>query len=70
MSGEQRLQIECKAALDLLVRLYGDRLTPDMVEGLKGSVETVVKATLALRSVRLGNGDASLEGFAPFSEEE
>ena len=69
MSEEQRFQKECKAAFDLLVRLYGDRLTPEMAEGLRGSVETVEKTIMALRSVKLENGDAPLVGFAPFLEE-
>ena len=65
MSQEQEIQVECEAAFDLLMRRYGDRLTPDMVDGLRGSVEAVVKTVAAVRSVTLANGDAPLLGFAP-----
>ena len=66
---DQRIQRECEAAFDLLMRRYGDRLTPEMVEGLRGSVEAVVKTAAALRSVRLENGEAPLVGFTPCTEE-
>jgi len=36
-----------------------------MVDGLRGSVEAVVKTVAAVRSVTLANGDAPLFGFAP-----
>ncbi len=65
MSEEQSVQMECEAAFDLLMRRYGDRLTPEMAEGLRRSVETVVKTVTALRSVRLENGDAPLICLAP-----
>ena len=58
MSEEQRVQMECEAAFDLLMRRFGDRLTPEMAEGLRRSVETVVKTVTALRAVRLENCDA------------
>lgn len=69
MSEEQRIQLEFEAAFDLLMRRYGDRLTPEMVDGLKGCVEAVVKTVAALRSAKLGNGDAPLVGFAPLRRE-
>ena len=65
MSQEQEIQGECEAAFNLLMRRYGDRLTPDMVDGLRGSVEAVVKTVAAVRSVTLANGDAPLFGFVP-----
>ena len=69
MSEELPIQKECEAAFDLLMRRYGDRLTPEIVEGLRGSVETVVKTVRAVRSLRLENGDAPLTGFAPVRKE-
>jgi len=63
------IQKECEAAFDLLMRRYGDRLTPEMAEGLRGSVEAVVKTVAAVRSVKLENGDAPLIGFAPVRKE-
>jgi hypothetical protein len=65
VSQEPEIQGECEATVDLLMRRYGDRLTPDMVDGLRGSVEAVVKTVAAVRSVPLANGDAPLLGFAP-----
>ena len=69
MSEEQGIQMECQAALNLLIRRYGDRLTPEMVDGLRESVETVVRTVAAVRSVRLENGDAPLVCFAPLRKE-
>ena len=69
MSEELPIQRECEAAFDLLMRRYGERLTPEMAEGLRGSVEAVVKTVAAVRSVPLGNGDAPLFGFTPVKEE-
>ena len=69
MSEEPELQRECVAIFDLLMRRYGDRLTPEMVDGLRGSVETVVKTVAALRSVKLENGDAPLLCFPPSGKE-
>jgi len=69
MSEKERIQRECEAAFDLLMRRYGDRLTPEMVDGLRRSVETVVKTVAALRSVRIENGDARLVSFAPSRRE-
>jgi hypothetical protein len=60
---------ECEAAFDWLMRRYGDRLTPEMAEDLRGSVEAVARTVAALRAVKLENGDAPLVGFAPMREE-
>ena len=69
MSDEQEIRTECEAAFDLLMRRYGDRLTPEMVDGLRGSVEAVIKTVATLRSVNLDNGSAPLLGFAPLRKE-
>ncbi len=69
MSDEQRIRMECETALELLRRRYGDRLTPEMADGIRGAVETVLKTVAALREVRLGNGDAPLLGFAPLRKD-
>ena len=69
VSKEQVVQIEYEAAFDLLMRRYGDRLTSEMVDGLRGSVEAVVKTVAAVRSVKLDNGDAPLFGFTPVRKE-
>ncbi len=69
MSQEHAIQEECEAAFDLLMRRYGDRLTPEMADGLRGAVQAVGKTVAAVRSVRLENGDAPLTGFAPVRKE-
>jgi len=63
------IQKECEAAFELLMRRYGDRLSPEMTEGLRGAVEAVVKTVAAVRSVKLENGDAPLIGFTPVRKE-
>ena len=69
MADEHEFQSECEVAFDLLMRRYGDRLSSEMVDGLRGSVEAVVKTVQALRSVKLQNGDAPLLGFVYIREE-
>jgi len=69
VTDEQEFRQECEAAFDLLIRRYGDRLSPEMVAGLRGSVEAVVKTVRALRSIRLQNGDAPLLGFGHIRKE-
>ena len=69
MGDEPRPEMESEAAFDLLMHRYGDRLTPEMVDGLRRSVEAVVKTVTALRSVRLENGDAPLVCFPPLRKE-
>ncbi len=69
MSDEQSLQQECEATLEFLRCRYGERLTPEMLEGVRGAVQSVVKTVAAVRSVRLENGDAPLTGFAPIRRE-
>jgi len=51
------------------VLFRSDRLTPEMADGLRGSVEAVVKTVAAVRSVRLENGEAPLVCFAPVRKE-
>ena len=69
MREELPIQKECEAAFDLLMRRYGDRLSPEMADGLRGAVESVVKTVAAVRSVKLENGDAPLVGFTPIRRE-
>ena len=69
VSQEHEFRAECEAAFDLLMRRYGERFTPEMADGLRGSVEAVVKTVVAVRSVKLANGDAPLLGFAPVKKE-
>ncbi len=65
MNPDQGVHEESSAAFELLLRRYGDRLTPDMAEGLRSAVESVVRTLAALRSVKLENGETPLTGFTP-----
>ena len=69
MSDERGIQQERDAIFDWLMERYGDRLTPEMAEGLRGTVEGVVKTVTAVRAVKLENGEAPLLGFAPVRQE-
>ncbi len=69
MSEEQAMPKDGEAAFEWLMRRYGDRLTPEMAEGLRGAVETVVKTVAAVRAVPLANDEAPLTGFAPVRKE-
>ncbi len=69
--------IQAKAAQDesettyaLLMRRYGERLSPDMAETLRGAVDAVVKTVAAVRAVPLANADAPLLGFTPLRTED
>jgi len=63
--GESDLQQECDAAYEMLMRRYGDRLSPEMADGLRAAVESVVKTVTTLRAIPLANGDAPLPSAAP-----
>ena len=65
MHGENDLQRECDAAYDMLMRRYGDRLSPEMADGLRAAIESVMKTVTALRAFPLANGDAPLLSVAP-----
>ena len=69
MTDEQEFRLECEAAFNLLMRCYGDRLSSEMLDGLRGSVEAVVKTVMALRSVKLQNNDSPLLGLGPLRKE-
>ncbi len=65
MDQEEEIQVESTVAFEWLMHRYGDRVSPDMVQGLRASVEAVVKTVAAIRKVSLANGDAPLLGFTP-----
>jgi hypothetical protein len=69
VSVEQGVQRESEAVFELLRHRYGDRLTPEMAEGLRGAVEAVVKTVAAVRAVKLEYGEAPLTGFTPVRKE-
>ena len=49
---------------------YGDRLTPEQLEGVRLAVEAIVEQVTALRAVQLTNADEPLHRFIPFRADE
>jgi hypothetical protein len=66
MEDQERLKVESEMLLEMVLGRYGDRLTPEMVEGVRGAAETVAKTLIPLRSVKLENHDPPFVQFAPF----
>ena len=54
----------------LVRRRYGDRLTPEQLDGVRRSVEAIAEQVAALRTVRLSNADEPLQCFVPFRADE
>jgi len=53
----------------LVVRRYGERLTPEQLAGVRKGIETVVEMSRALRAVTLTNSDEPMQPFVPFRAE-
>jgi len=74
MSEPEAIAPEAQAEVDelfaLVRRRYGDRLTPDELEGVRRSVQGIVEGARALRAVRLDNSDEPFQPFAPFRDEQ
>jgi hypothetical protein len=65
--GLGRVDQDCIHPNDFgLVQVLGAKvLSPEMADGLRAAVESVVKTVTALRAIPLANGDAPLLGVAP-----
>jgi hypothetical protein len=68
MQDPEEIKAETEMLLEMVLCRYGERLTPEMRDGMRGAVETVVKTLIPLRSVKLENQDAPFIHFAPFRE--
>ena len=69
MNDADAVKEESEALFGLVKRRYGDRLTPDTLDGLRAAVETVAKTVVALRSVKLEYRDEPLVLFTPFRKD-
>ncbi len=56
--------------LQIVTRLYGDRLDDDQLAEVRKGVEGIVEMSEALRAVSLRNGDEPMSVFPPYREEE
>ena len=61
---------EAEILFELIRARYGDRLTPEQLEGVRRGVAAVVEQAAALRAVRLGNADEPVQRFVPFRADE
>ena len=66
MAETQDIRAEVEALFALVRERYGDRLTPEQLDGVKKGVEGIVKAARALRAVRLENSDEPMQPFVPY----
>ena len=60
---------EVEALLSIVRARYGERLTPEQIEGVRQSIEASVTAARALRAVRLDNADEPAAPFVPYRAE-
>jgi hypothetical protein len=70
MSEAPREASEVDLRFALVRHRYGDRLTPEQLDGLRRSVEAIAEMVAALRAVRLTNADEPLPRFIPFRADE
>ena len=61
---------EVEALFELLSQRYGDRLTPDELERVRGDVELIVGTAEELRSFRLDNAVGPVTTFTPYRGED
>lgn len=60
---------ELDLLFNLVQDLYGDRLDPEELEEVRKGVEGIVKASEALRSVKLKNSDEPFLCFIPYRKD-
>ena len=61
--------VEVESLLSIVRARYGDRLTPEELEGVRQNIEGIVTAARALRAVRLDNADEPAPPFVPYRAE-
>ena len=57
---------ESEPLFELIRQRYGHRLTASELEEVRKGVQSVVRMTAALRTVRLENGDEPFSIFMPY----
>ena len=63
------IQKETTFLFELVKEQYGDRLSTKEIEEVKKGIESIVKASGALRSIRLKNSDEPFSIFKPHTKE-
>ena len=61
---------EVQLRLNIVTRLYGDRLDDEQLAEVRKGVEGIVEMADAMRAVKLQNGDEPMSVFSPHREEE
>lgn len=64
-TDDARATDEVEILMGLIKTRYGDRLTPEQMDGVRLGVQGVVEAVTALRAVRLANADEPHPPFSP-----
>ncbi len=61
---------EAEALLELIKTRYGDRLTPEELVEVRGSLQAILDAVASMRKIKLENGDEPYQFFKPEGEPE
>ena len=69
MSDDDAVREEVETMLALVRERYGSRLDADQLAGVRTAIEGIVRASRALRAVRLGNADEPAPPFAAYRAE-
>jgi len=70
LMSEPARDAEVEVRFALVRQRYGDRLTPEQLDGVRRAVEAIVDMVAALRTVRLTNADEPEQRFVPFGATE
>jgi hypothetical protein len=68
--SDETFEREVEKRFNIVEGLYGDRLDREQLEEVRNGVETIVKASRALASVKLENSDEPFSVFAPYRGED
>jgi hypothetical protein len=69
MSDAEAVRAEVETLLGLVRERYGSRLDADQLAGVRTAIEGIVRASRALRAVRLTNADEPAQPFAAYRAE-
>ncbi len=69
MSEPTKPDPEATALFEIVRQRYGDRLTPEQLDGVRKIVQAQLEAGRALRAMRLTNADEPMQPFAPYRAE-
>lgn len=69
MSDTSEAKTDGQYLFDMVNQRYGSRLAPSEIEDVQKSVDGILKAADALRSVKLENSDEPFIVFVPYRKE-